>query len=336
MPEYRHNLISDRWVIIASERTRRPQDFTHTSTSEPVDFIPDCPFCPGNEKLTPPETYALRPDNSAPDTPGWAVRVIPNKYPFLDFNQNESDLDSHILCQPAAGQHEVLIDSPHHSRHFAHHDFEHICNVILSLRHRYRTFCGHEEIKHICIFKNHGPSSGASLFHPHFQIAAAVKEPPRLNEQIKYCQNYYQTHHKSVFDFTIEKELEADRRVIAYNDNFVALCPSAPMCPFEAYILPRIPQPHFGSIGEEMIPGLAEMFQILLTRLDTGLNRPDFNIAFHTPPVSYPDDQKAFRWYIQLYPRLVTHGGFELVTDTYVNTVTPESAAQFYRNQNST
>jgi len=330
MLEYRHNLISNRWVIIASRRGSRPHDFALAGRGDPPDFDPECPFCPGNEQMTPLEIFALRPTQGGFDSCDWSVRVIPNKFPFLDQNSSVVSPDNCFGAHPAVGLHEVLIESPSHNVHFGCHEREHACSIVGILRGRYNYLAGRESVKHVSIFCNHGQLSGASLGHPHFQIAAAGMMPVRLIEHIKYCRDYLSTRGRSVFDVTIENELASGERTIAENKSFLALCPSASMCPFEVYVLPRVSQSQFGKISDEMICDLVDIVQPLLKQLGQGLNRPDYNLVFHTAGVDNTDEA-AFRWYLQLYPRLTISGGYELATDIYVNSMSPEAAAGFYR-----
>ena len=333
MPEYRHNLITNRWVIIASQRNSRPRNFSHSSQNKLTDFDPECPFCPGNEKMTPPETFAIRDAGSASDGTGWSIRVVPNKFPFLAPNGSTPLPGENLNHRKATGRHEVLIDSPHHSVHLANQSFEHTCSILQTLRNRYQALAADDYVNHISIFCNHGRSSGASLAHPHFQIAAGSLVPPQVAAQIEYCRRYYNTNNHSVFQDTIETELVAEELVIAENNHFLAFCPPASMCTYEVYILPRLLQPRFGLLSDEQIPDLTEVLQKILKRLDTGYGNPDYNLIFHTAPVSVNDSEQTFRWYIQLYPRLSLSGGFELATDIYINIISPKSAAAFYRNE---
>lgn len=334
MPEYRHNLITNRWVIIASRRSGRPQSFAHSSQNESTDFNPECPFCPGNEKMTPPETFALRDGNGKADTNGWSIRIVPNKFPFLDSGNGEIISDNVFDGRQAEGTHEVLIESPRHDVHFARHNFDHACMILRALRNRYRCLAEDRHIKHISIFCNHGRLSGASLAHPHFQIAAGSVVPPRLAGQIDYCRQYLATHGQSVFETTLKDELTVGEHLIARNDNFLAFCPVASMCAYEVYILPRFAQAQFGFLKDKQIPDLAELLQRILTRLDEGQGNTDYNIVFHTAATDTDESEKAFCWYIQIFPHVSVPGGYELATDVYINTTAPATSAAFYRNEN--
>ena len=334
MAEYRHNLITDRWVIIAPERARRPRDFARRADIDLPDFDANCPFCPGQECMTPPETFAVRVKDSKPDSPGWSVRVIPNKFPFLSPTGNSNISNDNYNNHDAAGHHEVLIESPHHNVHFARHEHEQGLTILRTLKDRYRFLAEQDSIRYISLFCNHGRGAGASMAHPHFQIAASATVPSQVMSRLQYCSHYYNIQHKSVFETTIEAELATKARIIAVTDRFVTFCPYASMCPFEVYILTRQNQSNFGEIEADSLSELADILHSILSRLDSEMNDPDYNLVFHTARIDY-DKPGGFRWYIQLYPRLGASGGFELATDVYINVITPESAASFYRGTES-
>jgi len=330
MSEYRHNLLTNQWVILAAERGSRPSDFAPATTQNLPDFDDNCPFCPGNELQTPPEMFALRQNSSLPDHPGWSVRVVPNKYPALTSTSEKADYPENPNVRPGAGLHEVIIESPSHRRHFAYHDPDHAIELLRTLRSRCRLHRTAQSAALICIFQNHGTSSGASLTHPHFQLIGPTIVPPHLLTLLQYHQQYRRRHHQSLFDLTLQQELQAGDRVILANDHLVAFCPFASMTPFEVHIIPRLAQPHFDDADDDTLGGMAQMMQTVLQRLDQGLGNPDYNMAFHPAPLS-PSEDAAFRWFLQICPRTNPPGGFELATQMYINTVAPERAAEFYR-----
>jgi len=329
MSEYRYNLITNRWVILSARRGLRPHDFSRRHKHTMPDYDENCPFCPGHEKMTPPEIFALRPTATEPDGPGWTIRVVPNKFPALQ-EKYASSPGAPSAAQPALGRHEVLIESPQHNISFDQHPFEQARQICHTLRRRYLIHQKDRHIRLISIFNNHGRSSGASLSHPHFQIMAQQIIPSRLTDQLRHCQNYLQQQQQNVFDVVIQKELSEKSRLVAENNFFAAFCPYASMTTYELYLAPKINQSHFGMITDEMLNDFTHLLQHVLKHLRHNLNDPDYNLVIHTAP-SDNLDYPGFRWYVQLYPRLNAPGGFELATDIYINTLTPESAAHTYR-----
>src|SRR3954465_15716826 len=112
MPELRRDPVVDRWVIIAPERADRPNALLREYQ------LPDdedgCPFCPGNEFLTPPEIAALREQGR------WTWRIVPNRYPAVRTEENMSRKGIGVFDKMAGvGAHEVIIetDSPRQPLH---------------------------------------------------------------------------------------------------------------------------------------------------------------------------------------------------------------------------
>ncbi|MCP4708521.1 MAG: galactose-1-phosphate uridylyltransferase [Planctomycetes bacterium] len=331
MSEYRYNLITNRWVILSAQRGHRPSDYSRRQSPSISDYDENCPFCPGQEKMTPPEIASLRPTSTEPDSPGWTVRVVPNKYPALHEKIELFNCDPSI-ARPALGRHEVIIESPRHNCSFEQHDFEQARQICYTLRERYLNHHRNRRPRLISIFYNHGRTSGASLSHPHFQLMAQDVIPSRLIDQLNHCRNYLHQHQQNVFDVVIQNELTDKSRLVAENNFFAAFCPYASMVSYELYLVPKIDQSHLGMITDEMLDDFTQLLQHILRRLKHNLNDPDYNLVFHTAP-SDEKDYPGFRWYVQLYPRLNVPGGFELATDTYINTLPPESAAQSYRDE---
>ena len=343
MSEYRYNLITDQWVIIAGDRGRRPTDFQSTEEPKNSDFSETCPFCPGQETMTPPETFALRPPDTPPDSPGWTVRVVPNKYPALKPVDNQVDTDFPLKQHPGVGSHEIIIESPHHNICMGHHDSDQAVIICQILRDRYRYFAQNiDQNKLVTIFYNHGATSGASLSHPHFQLLTQSIIPPRLLYLLQHCRQYHQQHSRTVFDSVIEAELDAAERILTCTDDFIVFCPFASRSPFEIYLLPRFEQPHFGQLDDALLKPFSEILQQTLHAMDKQLNYPDYNMVFHAAPLSChserseeshsnQEDHHGFRWFLQICPRIGITGGFELATDVFINTIPPETAAEFYR-----
>ncbi|KPK74450.1 MAG: hypothetical protein AMJ79_14105 [Phycisphaerae bacterium SM23_30] len=333
MSEYRYNLITNRWIILAAGRGGRPFDFARRPKPSLPDYDEDCPFCPGHEQKTPPEAFAVRPADTKADSPGWSVRVVANKYPALSIPPDTPSAIGGLESRPGHGLHEVIIESPRHNCSFNEHETQQALLIGRTLRDRYRIHQQNPHLRLISIFYNHGSAAGASLAHPHFQLIAQSMIPPRLTAQLEHHRRYYHQHGRRPFEALIEAELADGSRVIASQDHFVVLCPFASEVPFEVYLLPRQNQNHFGMITDEMLDPFLRLLRQIINRWNEGLNHPDYNLVFHSAPAD-GKDYPQFRWYVQLYPRLNTPGGFELATDIYINTVSPESAALFYRSEN--
>ncbi|MBI9016173.1 MAG: hypothetical protein JEZ07_02815 [Phycisphaerae bacterium] len=328
MLEYRHNLLTDQWVIIAAKRDDRPQSFTAPDNSTEIKIDPACPFCLGNEHLTATPVYLFEKDSQ------WLVRVIPNKFPFLNrTRQNYQQTDNtSYLAEPADGIHEVLIESNKHSDHLAIIDYSHALEIIKALQSRCRDMLTTMGIGHVCIFKNHGRDAGASLVHPHFQIAAASLISPVITARLLHCQQFIKDKGISTYQAVIQEEINADKRIITQDKDFIIFCPYASQYPYEVCILPMTEIADFSLLTKELTEKLTANIQTILKKLYRGLNNPPYNIIIDTVPNCHnPAITQGFRFMVRICPRITPVGGYETATSTYVNTTSPEAATDFFQ-----
>jgi len=331
MPELRKDPVVGRWVIISTERSRRPTNFTPVRLEKTSGF---CPFCPGQEDKTPPEVYAHRPGGSAPNTPGWEVRVVPNKFPAL---QIEGALDRRgeglYDKMNGVGAHEVVIESPRHEQDLADLSVEQLTEVLRAYRERMLDLHRDRRFRYVLLFKNHGPEAGATLEHTHTQLVATPIIPRILQEELDGSRHYYELKERCVFCDIIQQETEEHngRRVVTMNDRFLAIEPFAPRFPFETWILPRRHDSSYQIVSdEEEYVDLASILKDTLQRLNQALDRPPYNFVIHTAPVS-EGDVDYYHWHLEIMPKLTRVAGFEIGSGFYINPTPPEDAAQYLR-----
>jgi UDPglucose--hexose-1-phosphate uridylyltransferase len=332
MPELRKDPVVGRWVIISTERSRRPTNFAAGTHQKSGGF---CPFCPGNEDKTPPEVYAIRPRGGPANGGGWTVRVVPNKFPAL---QIEGGLDRRgeglYDRMNGIGAHEVIIETPDHQMDLADLSPEHIRDVLLAYRERILDLSRDRRLRYVLIFKNHGASAGATLEHTHSQLIATPIIPRFLQEELEGSRRYYDLKERCVFCDIVQQESESGngRRVVSMTDAFVALEPFAPRFPFETWILPRRHDASFQSTPDaanEYLE-LANLLRDTLRRLNRALDRPPFNFVLHSAPVS-DEDLEYYHWHIEIMPHLTQVAGFEMGSGFHINPTPPEDAAQYLR-----
>ncbi|MGI9952357.1 galactose-1-phosphate uridylyltransferase [Moorellaceae bacterium AZ2] len=337
MPELRQDPVTGRWVIISTERAKRPSDFARPKDREHQGQAfkkrGNCPFCPGNEKETPPEVFALRLPGTAADTPGWQVRVVPNRFPALvpDGGGGE-EVAGLYRRQEGIGLHEVIIEGPDHDVELPAYKPAHAVQVLKTWRQRYLQHAQDKRLAYIQIFKNYGTEAGASLQHPHSQLIATPVIPPDLQEEIQRAEQYMEQEESCLYCDLLETELRQGARVVAFNKHFLAFCPFASRFPFETWIFPRQHQPSFGDLTDEQLEDLVSLLQDLLDRLAKALANPPFNLVVRTAPLH--QEVPAYHWHLQLLPRLTTVAGFEWGTNIYINPTSPEHAAQFLNDVN--
>lgn len=327
MPELRKDPVTSRWVIIATERGKRPSDFSARSEHRKVDF---CPFCPGNEDKTPPEVLAYRPQGQ-PNTPGWRLRVVPNKFPALriegDLNrQGEGVYDK----MNGIGAHEVIIETPEHKETLATLPVEAVEDVLWAYRDRILDLKKDQRFRYILIFKNHGAQAGATLEHPHSQLIATPIVPKRVQEEVNGAQEYYQYKERCVFCDIVRQELHQRIRLIAENESFIAIAPFAARFPFETWILPKGHDPFFEDAHKQEYMDLARILKGVLMRIDLVLTTPPYNFIIHNSPLRALDG-RHYHWHLEIMPKLTQVAGFEWGSGFYINPTSPEEAAQYLR-----
>jgi len=328
MPQLRKDPVLGRWVIISTERGKRPTDFVREPEERKNGF---CPFDEGNEDKTPPEVLAYRPDGSAPNTPGWTVRVVPNKYPALSI---EGDLDrageGMYDKMNGVGAHEVIIETPDHDCDLADLPPEHIELVVRAMQERMVDLQGDTRFRYIQVFRNRGSAAGASLEHPHSQLIALPILPKRLIEELAGSQKYYGYKERCVFCDIVAQETWTKSRVVCENDRFVTIVPFAARFPFETWILPRKHMPSFEVMDKETRHGYAEALKAALTRINAALDDPPYNLIIHTSPCG-ERDLKYYHWHTEIMPKLTKVAGFEWGSGFYINPTPPEEAARYLR-----
>lgn len=328
MAELRKDPIIGRWVIISTERAKRPSDLVVERSRSRGGF---CPLCPGNEDKTPPEVFAYREGNTPPDTPGWKLRVVPNKFPAL---RTEGDLHKHgegiYDKMNGIGAHEIIIETTHHeanSSTLAHDEFRHI---LLAYRQRILTLKHDNRFRYVSIFKNYGEVAGASLEHPHSQIIALPVVPKRSIEEFEGAQAYYAYKDRCVYCDIIDQEITDGRRVVYENAGFLAFEPFASRFPFETCLLPKQHAASFEDMAEGMFESMAEALSTVLKKINRALDFPPYNYILHTAPFNR-DVHDSYHWHFEIIPRLTGIAGFEWGSGFYINPTPPEQAAQFLR-----
>jgi UDPglucose--hexose-1-phosphate uridylyltransferase len=331
MPELRKDAVTGRWVIISTERRKRPSDFR---LERPAVIREEfCPFCTGREQMTPPEVLAFRHNGSGPNGPGWDLRVVPNKFPAL---QVEGSLDRQgeglFDRMNGIGAHEVIIESPDHGKTLASMSEAEIERVLWAFRERIADLKRDIRFRYILVFKNHGAAAGATLEHSHSQLIALPIVPDFVREEIDGAKQHFAAKERCVFCDIIRQEVTAGKRIIHENADVVALAPYAPRFPFETWLLPRTHYARFEDTPRQVFESLARMLKTVLMRMNKALESPDYNLIIHNSPFSETQANDYYHWHLELMPKLTRTAGFEWGTGFYINPTSPEEAAQVLRN----
>jgi UDPglucose--hexose-1-phosphate uridylyltransferase len=331
MPELRQNFFTKEWVIIATERAKRPEDLaTHRPAQVVPSFLESCPFCPGNESKTPPEVIRFLAEGGD----SWAVRVIPNKFAALSSAAQPTRSLRHLRRRVEGfGFHEVIIDGPDHAGCMAMLPDAHVAILLGAYKERYNKLSLDPRITHVTIFKNHGSDAGASLQHPHSQLIATPVIPSQVRHRLHEALRHYDDAGECMFCHNVEREMEEQTLVVIKSEHFLALEVFASATPFATHIFPLRHMATFGEIKEAEIVDLAHVLRTLLAKIYVGLENPDLNFTIRSGPCDYVG-ARHFHWYVSIIPRLTRVAGFELGSGMFINTVLPESAAEFLRNVN--
>jgi UDPglucose--hexose-1-phosphate uridylyltransferase len=328
----RHDITTDEWVVYAPQRARRPRDFRRAVPAEiPAPGTPtmSCPFCAGNEAMTPSEIDSERPAGAD----GWTVRVVPNLYPALlpEARPDRAEDGPLFASMGGHGFHEVLIESPDHHAFLGFLPAEQVFSILKVVARRARALLASPEIPMVVPFKNHGEEAGASLRHPHWQIIGSPVVSQRSRTRLRLAAEYRDRHGRNLYESLRDAELAVGSRVLHCSDRFVAFLPFASHAPFETWIVPRFRQASFSRASDDDLTDLAVVLRKVLRRIYLGLGDPAFNLAIDTVPRG-EEDRDDFLWTIQIRPRLSIPAGFEMGSGMSINPVLPEAAREYLAN----
>jgi len=313
----------DRWVIIAPERAERPNALLRP-LPERDDEV--CPFCPGNEQMTPPEILSRRPADN-----GWTLRVVPNRYPALRVEVQMSRSGNGLFdLMAGVGAHEVVIETREHKLTLADVPVEQIEEILRAWQERMLDLSRDIRLKSIIAFKNHGAPAGATLFHAHSQLVALPFVPPSLSEELRGARRHFEEKERCVYCDVIAQELREKERVVIEAEGAVALAPWAARSPFETWIFPREHRSGFESASGQELRAVADALRAMLRKIDVALEKPAFNLYLHTMPLREPANEH-YHWHLELKPVLTQQAGFEWASGCHINPTPPEEAAGFLR-----
>ena len=328
MPEFRKDPVVERWVIIARERAKRPQAKPARRQTTDTSL---CPFCAGNESMTPAPVLVLAGNDAPVDGANWSVRVVPNKYPALmEHGDAVPRQDGLYQSKYAVGVHEVVIESPNHVSEIAALSEMEIERILHAYRLRMLYLRGDSRWHYALIYKNQGTEAGATLAHGHSQITALPMVPKEPLEEVEAAKNYYATAGRCIYCDIVQRELESNARIVAENDRFIVCCPFASRVAGEMWILPKLHSSRFDSGASRDLGALAQALRETLRRLSRCFHEPAFNYFLHSNPLREPENL-YYHWHLEILPKLQYVAGFEWGSGFYMNSLAPEEAARLLR-----
>ena len=325
MTELRKEPITRMWVVTMTDHPKGPSDYlSFKPPYQPQDPDGPCPFCPGNERMTPRETFCVFEDGG-----NWAVRVVPNKFPFFhiegDFDRRPEGMYD---LMEAIGAHEIVIESREHQQNLATLDPKQIENVLLAYQKRLLDLEGDHRFQQFLIIKNY---PGVFNRHPHSHLMALPVVPKRIDEEILGVLDYFRRKERCIYCDIIREEVSEGKRVVLETAHFLVFSPFASRFPFETWIIPKTHSPDFHTIDQERRSDLAKAIQSLFRRFYRLLSDPPYSLTFHTSPVQSRSRREEYHWHIETRLRIGLREGFEWGTGFFVNPTPPEHAAAYLR-----
>ncbi len=328
MTDFRWDPLRRCWALHASHRGQCRDDLQPASET-----TADCPFCPGNESLTPQEIYS-EPGKS---DKGWQLRVIPSPRPMVSVGHTWSNHRDGIYSRIAAvGAHEILIDCPDHETRLDQLSIDHLVLWLKTVRGRFLDLRGDFRLRHFTLVKNQGTTAGARLTHSHTHLLGLAVPTPEMRTRLEACRTYFRQHERCLQCDILAQERENKERIVLDDGTFILLAPFASRFPFELSLLPLNHQHDFTALTDSQLPSLAAILKQAIGRLNLALENPDWQLILHTAPPPHtrpgrPDYWHSLawdsHWQFTLIPRLAPPDGLATVLGGWVNPVAPEEAA---------
>ena len=328
--ELRLDKASGNWVVIATGRAKRPESFKKAKDSKLKSLKKDCFFCNIETQEKPLLVYYK--GKEVEGIKKWTTVVIPNKFPaFIRSSKlNRKKKGEFFETMNAVGAHEVVV-TKNHNKSLGQLSLLEVKEVIDVYASRYNALIKEDNINYVAIFHNHGPEAGASMSHPHSQIAGI----PLIDYDLKKAlakSKKYKKDGDCIYCKMNDWEIKEKERIVYQNKHFMALCPFASKVAFQVIISPKKHLSHFENITEAEKESLADIFRVVLKKLYKSLGDPAYNFYLHSAP-SDNADHSYYHWHWTILPKTSIWAGFELGVGIEISTIEPEEAAKYLRNQ---
>ncbi|OGY99464.1 MAG: hypothetical protein A2945_01240 [Candidatus Liptonbacteria bacterium RIFCSPLOWO2_01_FULL_52_25] len=325
MPELRQDLLSGDWVLVAPGRASRPDQFIKKKPRRVPAPKAKCPF----EDLRASGNWP--PLVAYPNAERWEVVLLPNKYPALTHSSVCASpfRDGMYWAKTGIGSHNLLVTRDH-NKGFADLDRKTALKVFDVLQYWHREAAKDKCTAYTASFFNWGPSAGASIWHPHYQILSLPIVPPHNARSLHNAEHYFKKHHRCVRCDIIKEERKRKKRIVAENKHAIAVVPYAVKKPFEVSVLPKKHFPYFWKTPREVTRDVAFLLQAVLKKMKKNLHDPDLNFFVHDAPANH-GKYGYHHWHIEVIPKVSIEAGFELSTGIDINVVEPETAVKVLR-----
>ena len=341
-------IVPSESVLVATARGMRPKKAEEPAPRDTRVHVDTCPFCRGNEDKTPPEI------STYPDSGDWEIRIVENLYPVLGDDRNDTSFSFGLQqAMDGYGRHEVMID--HFQHGIAVHEMSdsHLAMLFGAYQDRMKQLYESDpRLRYVLVFKNFGPAAGGSIPHTHSQIIATPVIPENVAREVRNSREFHDKNHQCIFCTLIDEALtfeatiydrgsgEVRRKinvgqyVVERGEKFIAIKPFASRYEWEVHILPLRHEADFLNEGPEDLADLARVMRRTMARLDAVLGGAQYNFFLHSLPHDAKSEgcRQSYHWHLEICPRTSIPTGFELGSGLFVNTISPEEAAERLRN----
>jgi UDPglucose--hexose-1-phosphate uridylyltransferase len=340
-------IVPSESVLVATARGMRPKKSEEPVHRDDRPYVETCPFCRGNEHMTPPDI------TSHTDADGWKIRIVENLYPVLGDDQQGQGLSLGLQQTiDGYGRHEVIIDHDNHGIALHEMSPEHIALLFDAYRQRMQwLYRANRRLRYVLVFKNYGPAAGGSIPHTHSQLIATPVVPEHVHREVEDSLAFYRKHGRCIFcalvdealtfeakiydreSGDVKRRIDVGQYVVERGERFVAIKPFASRYEWELHILPLIHEADFLRAKTDDIADFARVLRRTMARLDAVLGGVQYNYFLHSLPHDPGSDRchDSYHWHLEVCPRTSIPTGFELGSGFFVNTVSPEDAAQRLR-----
>ena len=320
---FRKHYFLNKWVLISENRNKRPSDFG-VHVEKKISSGKSCPFCPGNESMTPNELGRIVNHSNKGE---WVIRWFSNKFGAVSTNPEQVSSKGLFIQEPSFGYHYIIVDTNKHGVSWSSLSISHLVKLMKVYSNVVDDLQSKENIKYVVLFKNHGPNAGASLTHEHTQVVALTKVPDLINQEFKSFSNYYRKNKRCFVCDIIKKEKRVGERVVFENKTAVVIAPFAPLYALEVFVVPKRHVSNLSELKEDELRDLAVLMKKVFSKLE--LRNIDYNFILHH---SLKRMSKQVHLYFDILPRLNKHAGFEM-SGFVINSVSPETSVKFYRSR---
>ena len=328
MSKVRKDYFSESFVLFTNEKPDKIKKLKKVVKKK------DCPYCPGNERITGPAdlvliskegTLAKLADEDESFVKDWTVRVFLNKDAIVSPDEERIFSDYPQYSEPAIGYHYVVVLSQKHTIDVSEIDSEQWTNILTTVQDKSRWLYSQKHVSYVAVYMNHGVEAGAEIEHPHLQIVSLPTVPPVIEAEAKFMKK--PLREKGICPMcVIVKEEESSKRIIGKTENFVTFAPWASKHPYEYWIFPRQHEVSFVKSTQKGISELSEVIHKSIESLTKTLGIVAFNLVVHSSPEK--KTSKQIHWHIEIYPRIETKTGLEISSNIQVNKILPEEAAK--------